>query len=68
MVVAAALGIKNCHEECFDILQDVVRNMIQTIGTRAKTNAEITERSCPGIQDVISSLESVVSTLFNFPF
>lgn len=57
-----ALEYKNVQLSVIESLADVVRNYVECIGDHTRDIAEHAGRAIPGVQDVISSLDAMVST------
>jgi histone H3/H4 len=56
-----ALDYKNIQLSAVESLADVVRNYVECIGEHTRDIAENSGRAIPGIQDVISSLDTMVT-------
>lgn len=56
-----ALGIKSARDDSLDVISDVLRHFVQTIAIRARDSSEAGGRIHGGIQDILPTLESMVS-------
>ncbi len=57
---SSAFHFKNAQVSAIEVLADVVRNYIHCIGEQSRDIAENSGRSIPGVQDIISSLDTTV--------
>lgn len=56
-----ALEYKNIQQSSLDALADIIKNYVETLGEKTRDIAENSGRAIPGVQDVISSLDSMVT-------
>ena len=60
-----ALGIKTAQSEVIDVMADVVKHYIESIGHSTIEHAESTGRVNPGIQDLLNVILNIVRFPFN---
>ena len=56
-----ALDFKFASPSALNVLADVVRHYIQSVGENCRDHAELAGRSAPGLFDVVSALDQLVS-------
>ena len=54
-----AIGFKNAESASINVLSDVIKQYIETLGDTAHRQAELAHRSFAGIQDCVTALETI---------